>query len=174
MVSIRVLRPEDDRTPFRSGNGDLDRFFHRFAASNQFLEHIGVTYIAVGKGEAILGFVTLAGAEIRADSFHSTRKRKLPRYPLPALRLARLAVHVEAQKQGIGLLLVKYAFAQALEMDARTGCVGVIVDAKPEAMRFYEKLGFVAQEVLEGETVGHPGPTPMFLHIETIKAAIQP
>lgn len=173
MVSIRALRPEDERSRFRSGNADLDRFFHRFAASNQFVEHIGVTYIAVGEREAILGFVTLAGAEIRADSFTTTRKRKLPRYSLPALRLARLAVSVDSRKQGIGSLLVGYSLALALETDTKTGCIGVLVDAKPEAVEFYRKLGFEREDPVEGMAVGHPEPIPMFLHIETIRAAIQ-
>src|SRR6516165_9271505 len=98
MVSIRLLRQEDNRRDFRSGNEDLDRFFYRFAASNQFVEHIGSTYVAVGEGETILGFVTLAGATIQADSFASSRKRRLPKYPLSALRLARLAVSLDARK----------------------------------------------------------------------------
>lgn len=173
MVFIRALRPEDDRSRFSSGNDDLDRFFHRFAAFNQFVEHIGVTYIVVEDREAILGFVTLAGAEIRAASFAATRKRKLPRYSLPALRLARLAVSVDSRKRGIGSLLVRYTLALALEKEAKTGCIGVLVDAKPEAVEVYGKLGFEREELIEGMAVGHPAPIPMFLHIETIRAAIQ-
>ena len=34
---IRVLEPRDDRSAFRSGDDDLDRFFRRFASQNQFL-----------------------------------------------------------------------------------------------------------------------------------------
>jgi GNAT superfamily N-acetyltransferase len=173
MVSIRILRPEDNRHAFQSGNEDLDRFFHRFAASNQFVEHIGSTYVAVGDQDKILGFATLAGATIQAEAFASTRKRRLPRYPLSALRLARLAVSIDARKQGIGSLLVKYAFAQALEMAARIGCVGMLVDAKPEAVAFYRKLGFEQQDAPEGTISAHPEPIPMFLPIGTIKAAIK-
>jgi GNAT superfamily N-acetyltransferase len=172
MVSIRALRADDPRSGFRSGNSDLDRFFHRHAASNQFVEHIGATYVAVDDRDAILGFVTLAGATISADSFPSTRKRRLPSYPLSALRLARLAVGIAAQSRGIGTLLVRYAFAQALEQSARVGCIGVLVDAKPGAIRFYERLGFELQEAVEGQIASHPEPVPMFLHISTIKAAI--
>ena len=36
-----------DRTSFRSGDADLDRFFHQFARQHQFRHHLGVTYVAV-------------------------------------------------------------------------------------------------------------------------------
>src|SRR5260221_14429060 len=102
MVSIRALRPEDDRSGFHSGNDDLDRFFHRYAALNQFAEHIGVTYVAVDEADRILGYGTIAGGSLVADSFPSTRRRRLPRYSLPILRLARFGVAKQAHKKGSG------------------------------------------------------------------------
>src|SRR5436190_6961888 len=172
MVSIRALLPEDNRNEFRSGSDELDRFVHRHAASNQFAEHIGTTYVAVGDDGRILGFVTVAGAAIEADANAATRKRRLPSYQLPALRLARLAVSAGAQKKGIGSILVRYTFALALEQASRVGCIGVLVDAKPEAVDFYSRLGFEQMDALEGAIRSHPATTPMFLHISTIKAAI--
>ncbi len=35
----------------------------------------------------------------------------------------------------------------ASEMRARVGCVGILVDSRPEAARFYEKRGFVRTPV---------------------------
>jgi hypothetical protein len=88
-VGIRRLEPGDDRDRFCSGRPDLDRFFHRFAGQNQFRHHVGVTYIAV-EDDGILCFVTVSPSEI--DALPADRRRRLPRYPLPTLRLARLAV----------------------------------------------------------------------------------
>jgi hypothetical protein len=49
----------------------------------------------------------------------------------------------------------------------RLGCVGVVTDAKPDAVAFYERYGFVPLEgVREGAL--HGDPTPMFLAIRTI------
>ena len=42
-IKIRALRDADDRTTFRSGHADLDRFFAQFAGQNQFRLHIGTT-----------------------------------------------------------------------------------------------------------------------------------
>ena len=58
MVDVRPLRSDHDRTRFRSGDDDLDRFFHQFAGQNQFRHHLGVTYVAVADG-AIVGGVGL-------------------------------------------------------------------------------------------------------------------
>jgi hypothetical protein len=52
-ISIRRLRPDDERSRFRSGNIDLDRFFQRFAGHNQFRHHIGTTYVAVDGGSLL-------------------------------------------------------------------------------------------------------------------------
>ncbi len=61
-VEIRVLRADDDRGMFRSGDESLDLFFHRFAGQNQFKHHVGVTYLAV-EGSRILGFATMRAVE---------------------------------------------------------------------------------------------------------------
>ena len=42
-MEIRALRNTDDRTTFRSGDADLDRFLAKYAGQNQFRHHIGVT-----------------------------------------------------------------------------------------------------------------------------------
>jgi hypothetical protein len=42
-VQIRLLRADDDRTGFRSGSIELDRFIQRYAGQNQFRPHLGTT-----------------------------------------------------------------------------------------------------------------------------------
>ena len=51
------------------------------------------------------------------------------------------------------------------------GCAGVVVDAKPEAVSFYAKYGFVAYDALEGQSDARPRPVMMFLAMLAIKAA---
>ena len=132
-IQIRVLEPGDDRSRFSSGNPDLDRFFHRFAGQNQFRHHIGVTYVAIDGGD-ILGFLTVAASEIAIDALPEARRGRLPRYPLPVLRVARLAVSVSARGRGIGQALLRHALRLARRTAAEIGCVGVVVDAKPEVL----------------------------------------
>src|SRR3972149_10911337 len=99
-MEIRALREADEPSAFRSGDPDLDRFFHRFAAQNQFRHYVGVTYAAVHDGR-ILGVATVAPGHVEIEGLPAAQRGKLPRYPLPMLRLARLAVDRPAQGQGL-------------------------------------------------------------------------
>jgi GNAT superfamily N-acetyltransferase len=166
-ISIRRLRPDDDRSRFRSGNIDLDRFLQRFAGQNQFRHHVGTTYVAVDDG-IILGFATVAPSEIAGDELPETRRKRLPRYPLPVLRLARLASHEDARGRGVGSTLLRAVFTLTLQMADDFGCVGLVVDAKPDAIAFYEKLGFVRLETRAGLLGDRPEPSPMFLELGAI------
>ena len=171
MIEIRALRENDDRTAFRSGDADLDRFFHQFAGQNQFRHHLGVTYVAV-QDRSVLGYATVAPAHVEIEDLPPATRRELPRYPLPVLRLARLAVDQSARGQGVGLQLLRFVLRLARQMADEYGCVGVVVDAKPEAEAFYAKYGFTAVDAVEGRSDARPVPTPMFLSMRTISAAI--
>ena len=172
-VEIRPLARDDDRGGFSCGHADLDRFFEHYAAQNQFKLHLAVTYVAVVAGR-IAGFATVAPSSLERATVPSARLRKrLPRYPLPVLRLARMGVDVRAQGVGIGRALLRHVLGLAIEQRDRFGCVGVVTDAKPAAVTFYEGLGFQALEgVREGLLVSEP--LPMFLGIETIAVALDP
>jgi hypothetical protein len=52
------------------------------------------------------------------------------------------------------------------------GCTGVVVDAKPDAVTFYAKYGFIPVEVVEGQSDSRPARTPMFLAMRAIRQAI--
>lgn len=162
---VRKLTPEDDRTRFHSGNEDLDRFFARYAGQNQFRHHIGTTYVAIAPEGAIAGFATVSASEISPASMPAPKRKRLPKYPVPVLRLARLAVDDGYKGQGIGSLLLRAVFEIAARMADDMGCIGVVVDAKPEAVAFYDKLGFIPLEVLAGELGDRPQPLPMFLEL---------
>jgi GNAT superfamily N-acetyltransferase len=171
VIEIRALREHDNRASFRSGDADLDRFFQQFAGQNQFRHYLGVTYVAID-GQNILGFATVAAAHVEIDELPAAARRKMPHYPLPVLRLARLAIDESAQGQGLGLQLLRFVLRLALQMADDYGCVGVIVDAKPDAIAFYTKYGFLAVEPVEGRSDARPAPAPLFLSTRAIRAAI--
>lgn len=166
-IQIRPLQPSDDRKAFSCGQADLDTFFQRYAGQNQFRYNIGVTYVAVEEA-TICGYVTIATGSIEAESLLPSSK--LPRtYPLPILRLGRLAVDQRYQGQGVGKFLLQHVLLLALQQRDTVGCVGIVVDAKPEAIAFYQRYGFQhLGEVVEGQMSGYPAPTPMFLSIKSI------
>src|SRR3972149_3056161 len=148
-MEIRALREGDDRSQLRSGDPDLDRFFQKFAGQNQFKHYLGVTYVAVETGR-ILGFATVAPGHLEIDGLPAAVRKKLPRYPLPVLRLARLAVDEAVRSQGLGGQLLRFVLQLALRMANDFGCVGVAVDAKPDAVDFYRRYGFISVDLVTG------------------------
>jgi GNAT superfamily N-acetyltransferase len=171
-VRIRRLASGDDRSEFSSGNIDLDRFFQRYAGQNQFGHYIGTTYIAI-QGKCIAGFVAVSSGEMVAEKLPKTMRRRLPMYPLPVLRLTRLAVDKRFQGLGIGRLLLRAMLELALDMRERVGCIGAVVDAKPEAVGFYSELGFKPLELVSGALGDRPEPIAMFLPIGQIATAVK-
>jgi GNAT superfamily N-acetyltransferase len=166
-MEIRALRETDDRAGFRSGEPDLDRFFTKYAGQNQFRHHIGTTYVALERG-LVLGLVTVSAGAIEIDRLPETKRKKLPRYPLAVLRLGRLAVAESAQGRGVGKALLRFVLQLASRMAPEIGCVGVVVDAKPDAVGFYQALGFIALDVVEGGSEARPAPTSMFLSLAEV------
>jgi GNAT superfamily N-acetyltransferase len=170
-MEIRPLREGDDRSRFQSGAPELDRFFRQFAGQNQFKHHIGVTYVAVDN-RRILGFATIAAGHIEIEDLPVSARKKLPRYPLPVVRLARLAIDESARGQGLGAQLLRFVLTLAIGLEAGYGCVGVVVDAKSDAIDFYSKYGFIAVDTVEGQSDARPQPATMFLSLRAIKDGI--
>ncbi len=167
-----MLRESDDRSGFDSGDPELDRFFRRFAGQNQFRHHIGVTYVAVD-GPRILGYATIAPGQIEVEDLPAKERKKFPQYPLPVLRLARLAVAASARGKGLGAQLLRFVLGLAVRMAGDYGCVGVVVDAKPAAVDFYTKYGFAPFELIEGQGESRPSPMPMLLGMRAIQEGLE-
>lgn len=169
-IEIRPLRPDDDRSGFSCGQSDLDRWFQHYAGQNQFKLHLAVTYVGV-VGDRVLGFASVTVGSIeRASVPGAALRKRLPGYPLPVLRLARLGVDTRARGKGIGRALIRHVLLLASEQRDKLGCIGVVTDAKPDSVPFYRSLGFVALDgVREGGLLGDA--TPMFLPIGAVDAS---
>lgn len=150
---------------FDCGEPALNEYLHRYAQRSQ-TSHFAVTYVARRDGRT-LGYVTLAASQITVEETGYANK---PRYPLPTLTLARLAVDRHFQGDGIGTGLLRFSLLEALRMADEFGCVGVRVAAKPEAVSFYERFGFV--QLASSATVQSATTTPMFLPLNQIEDAL--
>ena len=171
-MEIRVLLPGDDRSRFRSGNIELDRFFHRFAGQNQFRIHVGVTHVAVEQGE-LIGFATVSAAQVNLVQLPEAARKRLPAYPVPVLRLSRMAVSESMQGRGVGRALLRHVLRLAVGLATDSaGCQGVLVDAKPGAQSFYAAFGFVQLAVDEGRLGALHEIVEMYLGMERILAAV--
>lgn len=139
-----ILKPicevsEKEIRSFSCGNGDLDNYFKRFASIND-KNGYGKTFVLFDQKE-LVGFFTLCSASIKFEDIpihHS-----LPKYPIPAIRIARLAVQRDKQGKGYGKELLKSAFLRILSVSQNVGIRLILVDAKGSSASFYEHYGFM-------------------------------
>ncbi len=170
-VEIRALRREDDRSSFNSGNIEVDRYFQRYAGQNQFNHHSDTTYIAL-VDQQIAGFVSISSGEMVAEALESVIKKHLPNYPIPVLRMVRVAVDKNFQRKGFGKRLLKTALMIAKDKRERYRCIGVVVEASVDAIEFYKSFGFIIQDSDFDETKSRQKSVSMLLPITSIDNAI--
>lgn len=138
-------------TDFSCGDEDLDGFLKDDAWRLQ-QQHVARTYLARdNQSGAVLGYMTLLNDAVRL----LTRERKKlglasDDHPIvPAIKIARLGVSLNARGRGIGVTLVRAAYSAVQRTDPSSGCRLLTVDAYPEAVAFYERLGFEANRSTE-------------------------
>ena len=161
----------DTRSGFRSGVHALDDYFTRHALVND-VAGVGRAYV-LRRSDAddatlpeVLGFYTLSMAQIESKDAAEVLKKRLPRYPLPAALIGRLAVDERARGRRLGECLLIDALRRVVDTAAHIGCVGIVVDAKEAgAGAFYAKYNFV-----EVEDLGWP--RRMFMALETARSAL--
>ena len=142
---IEPLSRAHIREAFTCGKPSLDDFI-RSRASQYEKRNLGRTYVAV-KGEdlKVLGYYTIASSALAFTELPPELARKLPKHPIPAILLGRLAVDQTVQGQRLGEKLLINALEKSLELSQFLGVQAVEVDAiDAEAKRFYERYGFIS------------------------------
>lgn len=130
------------RKDFDCGEPELNEYLRRFAGQHT-RKNFSRTYVAVTADQTVIGFYTLSSAQINFTELTPEMRKGLPRYPIPAARIGRLAVDRSQQGQRIGETLLLDALYRCITISRDMGLVGVIVDAKHEpAQRFYMQYGF--------------------------------
>ncbi len=171
-LRIRTLERSDVRAGFASGEPSLDTFIERYAWQNQQRHHLGVTYVAVDDvTRRVVGYFTAAMAAIAparmSDPIAPGRYAHVP-----ALRIARLAVDRRFQGVGVGSELLYAALGLALAESERVGCAGVLVDALPQSVAFYDRFGLEPLTAVVGTSPARPRPVMMYLGLGVARRAI--
>jgi hypothetical protein len=77
----------------------------------------------------ILGFYTLSAASLAFERLTEADRKGLPAYPVPAVRIGRLATSVSVRGQGFGELLLQNAIKRILQARNTLGVHAVVVEA---------------------------------------------
>ncbi len=161
LVSIKDV-PKSKLKKFDCGIEVLNEFLFRYSLKNDTLG-IGKTFVAFDEKDEVVGYFTLATAQVVYENIPDEYRGKLPKYPIPSLRIARLAVDKDLQGKGIGKWLLTQAFIKILHVAEITGLYFIIVDAKETSKSFYEHYGFINFNDKEFS---------YFLPVETVRKAM--
>lgn len=133
-----------DRTAFSCGVAELDRYL-REHASQDIKRDVARVFVAVRpETTAICGYYSLSATSFQRDELPAEQARKLPRYPVPAVLLGRLAVDRDVQGSGLGEFLLMDAMYRTLLATQVMAVHAMVVDAKDAAAaKFYRKYGFI-------------------------------
>ena len=140
------LSREFARDDFDCGIESLNDFLKRYALQN-LKKNVSVTIAAVSEEnrKKILGYYSVSMAQFSFEELPGDQSKGVPRYyPVPAMRIGKLAVDRSTQGMGLGGELLRDALMRALDLSREIGTCVVLVDAIDEnAKRFYERYGFV-------------------------------
>lgn len=159
--TIERLNPQHDIASFDSGEPSLNSFLKKHALNND-RAGLGRTFVAVDTGQKqALGYFTVSTGSVTFDTIPDHARKRLPKYPIPTIHIARLAVDVKCQGKGLGETLLVESLCKAAIAANNVGVYAVDVFAlHDEAKTFYRKYGFV--EMLDQ-------PLHLFLPIATAR-----
>lgn len=145
MLAVELLKARrHDREAFTCGEPNLDDYLRQRAAQHH-RDGISTTHVLIDDEEParILGYYSLSAAQLLLSDLKEADRRRLPNYPVPAVRMGRLAVAVGEQGKGHGDYLLAHAVARCLALREQLGVRVLLVDAVNEkAARFYRAYGF--------------------------------
>jgi predicted N-acetyltransferase YhbS len=157
---IEPFGPQHDRPNFHCGNDALDRYFQE-RIRKEVDAKVAAAFV-MAHGPVVLGYYTLSALSIERHSLPEdvVKKLKLPKYELiPATLMGRLAVDLKYQGKRTGEILLMDGLQRAFGQSSQVASFAVVVDAKENAVEFYQRYGFL--KLPEGRR--------MFIPMETIK-----
>ena len=135
---------QHDRAGFDCGVEVLNRYLKGLATQHR-AKGIATTFVLIDTDapSRILGFYSLSAATLSFDNLTDEDRKGLPTYPIPAVRIGRLAGAASARGRGLGELLLQNAIKRVLHTRGTLGVYAVVVEAKDAAVEtFYRKFGF--------------------------------
>jgi GNAT superfamily N-acetyltransferase len=146
MATLRGPRPlerKDVRDGFHCGVASLDTCLGEHAPGADAAGSAW-TYVVIDKEQdRVVGYYALTVASLEREEATGRASRGMPRHPIPAMLLARLAVDESVQGEGGGAMLLADAMQRALLVAQETGIRLLLFHAVDEVARsFYLHYGF--------------------------------
>jgi GNAT superfamily N-acetyltransferase len=138
-----LLGPADALDGFDCGTESLNRWLERHARQAQGAGSARTYVVHDDEQGRVVGYHALAAASVATDQATSRAAKGIPRHPIPAILLARLAVDSSVQGHGLGAWLLRDAILRALSASDEIGIRVLLLHAIDEsAASFYARHGF--------------------------------
>lgn len=141
---IEPLNTTHDRAGFHCDVEALDRYIHK-QAGKDIRRRISRVFVATlpDNPKKVVGYYCLSTLSIELCQLPEKLARKLPKHPVPAALIGRLAVSKTDQGHGIGKMLLADAIKRTLSVSVQIAIYAMVVDAiGDKAKDFYEQFGF--------------------------------
>jgi len=141
---IEPLNLIHDRTGFQCGVEAQDCYLKK-QAKQDIKRRVSRVFVATKPDNpmVVIGYYTLSTLSIELNQLPEKIARKLPKHPVPAALIGRLAISNAAQGQGIGKFLLADAIKRTLAVSDQIAIYSMVVDAiNDNAIGFYEQFGF--------------------------------
>jgi len=141
---------------------EMDDFLHNEAFDEQE-KGLSTTYLFISDSK-LVGYLSLCNDAIRLD-FGEKTDMNLSYTTEPAIKIARLAVSNDVQRQGLGKELIDYAVAISQQVREYSGVVFLTLDCYIHRESYYERFGFVKNQIQPIE-LPYDSPVSMRLWID--------
>jgi GNAT superfamily N-acetyltransferase len=138
------LRPDHALGGFDCGEGSLNLWLERHARAAQGSGSAQTFVVTDDEQDGrVVGYHAIAAASIEHVDATDRAKKGMPRHPIPALLLARLAVDKSVAGKGLGAFLLRDAVLRAVSASDDLGIRILLAHALHEKARaFYLRFGF--------------------------------
>ncbi len=136
---IAPLNAAHDRAGFHCNVEALDQYIHK-QAGQDIRRRISRIFVAVlpDNPKEVMGYYSLSTLSIELSQLPEKLARKLPKQPVPAALIGRLAVSKNALGCGIGRMLLVDAIKRTLTVSDQIAIYAINDNVKG----FYEQFGF--------------------------------
>ena len=141
---IAPLNAAHDRAGFHCDVESLDFYIHK-QAGQDIRRRISRIFIASlpDRPKVVVGYYSLSTLSIELSQLPENLAQKLPKHPVPAALIGRLAVSKNARGYGVGKMLLIDAIKRTLSVSDQIAIYAMVVDAiNDNARGFYEQFGF--------------------------------
>jgi len=137
------LTVDHDVSTFDCGVDSLNLWLKRHALHAASSGSARTRVIRDNEHDRVVGYHAMAAASISPAQATARAAKGMPRHPIPAVLLARLAVDTDVRGRGIGAWLLRDAILRALSVSAELGVRVMLVHAiDDDARAFYLGHGF--------------------------------